>query len=277
MCKKFKESILQSFVEVSPYLSSLFDEELSFALTDKEKFIAFLPGEKIRPDIKVGQAIGRGSSTYEALKTNTTVCKIVDESVFNFKLKSIAVPLKNENGGIVGVVSIGKSLKKQEDILNLSKNVSSALEQISDAINDVSAGVQNTASSNEMILKEAKEAFKKTKNTDEIISFIKNIEKQTNLLGLNASIEAARAGEWGKGFSIVASEIRKLSHSSNESITKINEVIKEIKGSVENILDSIKVVNETFHNQAAALEEITASIEELNTTGETLREMSSKF
>lgn len=277
MKDKFDESILQSFSEVSPYLSSLLDEEVSFALTDREKFIDFLPGENIIPDITVGEAIKEGSSTQEALKTKKVVCKIVPEHVFGFKLKSIAVPLKGSNGEIAGVVSIGKSLKKQEEILNLSKNLSMALNQISSASSEVSGGVQNTAASNEVILREANEAFEKTKNTDEILSFIKNIEKQTNLLGLNASIEAARAGELGKGFSVVASEIRKLSNSSNESIAKINQVIKEIQASVENILNSIKLVNETSHNQAAALEELTASIQELNTTAESLEEISSTY
>lgn len=274
---EFDESILQSFMEVSPYLSSLLDEEVSFALTDKEKFIGFLPGENIRPDITVGETIKEGSSTYEALKTKKVVCKIVPEQVFGFKLKSIAVPLKGRNGEIVGVVSIGKSLKRQEEILNLSQNLSMALNQISSASSEVSGGVQNTAASNEVILREAKEAFEKTKNTDEILSFIKNIEKQTNLLGLNASIEAARAGEFGKGFSVVASEIRKLSNSSNESIFKINQVIKEIQASVEKILYSIKEVNETSHNQAAVLEELTASIQELNSNAESLKEISSNY
>ncbi|SQB89931.1 methyl-accepting chemotaxis protein [Clostridium tetanomorphum] len=240
MGNKLDESILQSFMEISPYLSSLLDEEISFALTDREKFIAFLPRENIKPDIKVGGFIKEGSSTYEALRLEKVVSKIVPENVFGFKLKSIAVPLKNERGNIVGVVSIGKSLEKQEHILNLSKNLSIALNQIASAITELSEGVQNTASSNEIILKEAKDASEKTENTDEILSFIKNIEKQTNLLGLNASIEAARAGEFGKGFSVVASEIRKLSNSSNESITKINKVIKEIRISVEKILDRIK-------------------------------------
>ncbi|PRR76877.1 putative sensory transducer protein YfmS [Clostridium liquoris] len=277
MKDKFDESILQSFSEVSPYLSSLLDEDVSFALTDREKFIDFLPGENIRPDITVGKAIKEGSSTQEALKTKKTICKIVPEQVFGFKLKSIAVPLKGSNGEIAGVVSIGKSLKRQEEILNLSKNLSMALNQISSASSEVSSGVQNIAASNDVVLKEANEAFEKTKNTNEILSFIKNIEKQTNLLGLNASIEAARAGELGKGFSVVASEIRKLSNSSNESITKINQVIKEIQASVGNILNSIKEVNETSHNQAAALEELTASIQELNTTAESLKEISSNY
>ncbi|WP_315122238.1 methyl-accepting chemotaxis protein [uncultured Clostridium sp.] len=277
MSNKINEEILKSFIDVSPYLSSLLEDEVSFALTDKEKFIAFSPSENIRPDIKVGDVIKRGSSTYDAIRTRNTVTKIIEEDIFNFKLKSIAVPIENENGEVIGVVSIGKSLKKQENMLNLSKNLSEASSQIADAINEVSEGVQNTASLNEVVLKEAEEAFEKTLNSNEIINFIKAIEKQTNLLGLNASIESARAGEFGKSFSVVASEIRKLSNSSSESITKINDIINEIQVSVKNISDSIKKINGTFHNQAAALEEITASVQELNSNAETLEHISSQY
>ena len=276
MSIKTEENILKSFIDVSEYLPSLMDEEVSFALTDKEKFIYFRPSQNITPDIKVGDYIKSGTSTYEAIKTRKVVIKVIPEEVLGFKLKSIAVPII-KNGEVVGVVSIGKSLKKQEEVLNLSKELSDALNEISNVINEVSEGVQNTAASNEIVLKEAKEAFEKTLNTGEIISFIKNVEKQTNLLGLNASIEAARAGEFGKSFSVVASEIRKLSNSSNESIIKINNVINEIQKSVENILNSIKEVNITSHNQAAALEQITASIQQLSNTGDILKEISSKL
>ncbi|MBU5485434.1 chemotaxis protein [Clostridium sp. MSJ-11] len=277
MNNKINEGILQSFINISPYLSSLLEEEISFALTDKEKFIAFSPSENIRPDIKVGDIIKKGSSTYDAIRTKSIVTKVIEEEVFDFKLKSIAVPIEGNNGEIVGVVSIGKSLKKQENMLNLSKNLSEASGQIADAINEVSEGVQNTASLNEIVLKEATEAFEKTLNSNEIINFIKAIERQTNLLGLNASIEAARAGEYGKSFSVVASEIRKLSNSSSESITKINDIINEIQTSVKNISDSIQKINETFHNQAAALEEITASIQDLNSNAEVLEHISAQY
>ncbi|GAA0718173.1 methyl-accepting chemotaxis protein [Clostridium malenominatum] len=271
------EGILKAFIDVSPYLSSLLEEEVSFALTDKEKFIAFTPTENIRPDIKIGDVIKQGSSTYDAIRTRSIITKVIDESVFGFKLKSIAIPIKNNNEEVVGVVSIGKSLKKQETMSNLSKNLSDTSGQISDAINHVSEGIQHTVDLNETVLKEANEAFEKTLNSNDIINFIKTIEKQTNLLGINASIEAARAGEFGRSFSVVASEIRKLSNLSSESITKINDIIHSIQLSVKNISDSIKTMNETFHSQAASVQEIAASIEELNSNAEILEDISANY
>ncbi|HOQ37649.1 MAG TPA: methyl-accepting chemotaxis protein [Acetivibrio sp.] len=76
---------------------------------------------------------------------------------------------------------------------------------------------------------------------DNIVSMIKEISNQTNLLSLNASIEAARAGEHGKGFSVVASEIRKLAIDTHKASEKVNTSIKLIQ-------DKIRQVNELVQN-----------------------------
>jgi methyl-accepting chemotaxis protein len=123
-----------------------------------------------------------------------------------------------------------------------------------------------------------------------IVSMIKEIANQTNLLSLNASIEAARAGEHGKGFSVVASEIRKLainSHNASEqvnvSIKLIQEKIRQVNELVQSGLEivvsgkqSVGTVEQLFNQIKTNSEEVLKQAESLNSINERLLQSAHK-
>ncbi len=104
-------------------------------------------------------------------------------------------------------------------------------------------------------------------NINKILDVIKGIAEQTNLLALNAAIEAARAGEQGRGFAVVADEVRNLASRTQESVGQIHGVINELQTGTHNVVTSIlgshKQADETLHNvqqSVGVLEQITRSI-----------------
>jgi methyl-accepting chemotaxis protein len=97
-------------------------------------------------------------------------------------------------------------------------------------------------------------------NIGEIVSAISSISEQTNLLALNAAIEAARAGEAGRGFSVVAEEIRKLADMTNKETEKIGSIVKDIQGKVNSVNNANKLVIKNVQSGTEKIEIVNENI-----------------
>lgn len=266
--------ILKAFEIIKNYIPIIFEEEVSYAITDCEKYLLQVSTKSINTGIKIGDPIKEGTASCDALKTGKVVKKIVPKHVFGFELLAIAIPIKDHSDKVVGCVSFGRSMEKHYKISDLSKTLSQSIDEVSASMEQFSAGLQHMLSSNDIMVNDVLVANEEAKNTDSILKFIRGIANQTNLLGLNASIEAARTGEAGRGFSVVAQEIRKLSNSSNESIDRIGSVLHKIQQSVEDINQNIGDMNDIFKTQTDAIQHINLSLQDLSTVAKELEKIS---
>lgn len=264
--------ILDSFYTVIPYLMNLFDDDVSFALTDTEKFINVWNGRNLKFQINPNDVVPAGGAIREALDLGRVIIKDVPATVYGIPFKSYAVPITERNK-VIGVLTLGRSLEKRNNLISLISKLSAGANQIAESTNGVSRGIGQLREMNGEISLKVKEANDSTKNTDSILDFVKDIATQSNLLGLNAAIEAARAGEAGRGFSVVAGEIRKMSASTSESIGQIDGVLKSINASITTINTRVTESNVIFTKETEEFAKILNSIEELNGTAKQLESL----
>ncbi len=100
------------------------------------------------------------------------------------------------------------------------------------------------------------------KSIDNIVSLINDIAEQTNLLALNATIEAARAGEAGKGFAVVASEVKALASQTGAATQNISEHINGIQGATAKAVEAMSSIGGTIHEMSEIATAIAAAMEE---------------
>ncbi len=191
----------------------------------------------------------------QTVSTNTTQMESTAKA-----LSSIATQTTAQASGV--------SAASEEASANVQA-VAAASEELSASITEISRQITQTK---DVVVK----ASKATTDTNvkisgladaaqkigEVISLIQDIAEQTNLLALNATIEAARAGEAGKGFAVVASEVKELATQTAKATEAIAEQITSIQNETDSSVDAIRVISETMTEVSAATEAIAAAIEE---------------
>ena len=194
----------------------------------------------------------------EDLKKRATSCEV--QASQDDKLKEILKVLMEsyEDGVTFLQTTINENLENLEEINELNGKTTNKVLSIDENTKNIVSSVENIQQFTAQLSDDSQSLNDSVMSIAQIINLIKDISDQTNLLALNAAIEAARAGEHGRGFAVVADEVRKLAERTQKATQEVEINISGLKQNSNNMIE----MSETFNNEAANILNILENFKE---------------
>lgn len=259
--------VAASFSDFAPIVAELFPEGAFLYMSDLNK-IAYIQSSKkfTLTNMHVGYELKETDIAYRTIHSGQAQISEIGEERYGVPVYIANYPLYDEDTGKNIVATLGVVVPKvvAGKLKGIAGNLSNSLNGVSATVEQLAASAMKIHENEQNLYNHISSISGTLEKINSISEFISSVANQSNMLGLNAAIEAARAGELGRGFSVVADEIRKLANQSKETVPEIKVLTEEIKNKIGAVDKESRESLTASEEQASATEEIAASVQELS-------------
>ncbi|PKM77336.1 MAG: chemotaxis protein [Firmicutes bacterium HGW-Firmicutes-15] len=259
-------TIAKAFDTFAPMVANMFPEGGFLYMSDLEKIAYRQAADKFdMPDLQKGTLLTDRQIASEVIRTKKTITRDLDANIYGVPVAITCYPQFDEDDPSKVVATFGVAIPRAKavQLKNMASNMDKGLEEIASVLEELASSATEIASNEHHLHQNVKDVYKLSEDINAVLGFIQQIADETKMLGLNAAIEAARAGEAGRGFGVVAEEIRKLSDQSKGTVVKIRQLTENIKNKIKETTQNSELTLRASEEQAAATQEMTASVQEV--------------